>query len=1071
MTTFPPLSVSHERPLAVLHVEDAPGDAAILRTILDEDCALNAQVTTVDRLEDALRYLRAQLPDVVLLDLSLPDCQGVETYDRVRAAAPDLPIVVLTANDDPDLAAQLVRKGLQDLLLKTQLTGASCTNAIRFALARQQFAQELAARTHQLEESEERYRCLVESSPEAIVVGSEDKFLFVNPAALALFGATDAAQLVGQPVLERVAPEYRELVQQSIAALKVGTRVPLQAGKFLRLDGGEVDVEAIGSRVTFQGLAATQVAIRDVTERRRAEAAAQRERDFSQSLIASLQDGLAVLDRRGVHLAVNPALCALTGFSEAELVGSGPPHPYWPPEAYVDIQRAFQETLRGEFHRLELTVIRKDGHRFPALVSPSCIRDDAGQVIVYFAMVKEITERKRAEVLLQIRLQLTEAAQQANVDRLLQMALDQAELLTDSCLGFFHFVDETDLTLQAFSTNTLQHACTANGRGRHLAVTQAGVWADCLRTGQPVIHNDYASLPQQRGLPEGHAPLVRELVVPIRRGGLVVALMGVGNKPTAYTAEDVAGVEAVASIVTDLALRQRAQEEFEHFFRLVPELVCVASADGYFRRLNPQWERTLGYSQAELLAVPYLEFVHPEDRDATLQEAQREISGQATTRFTNRYRAKDDSWHWLEWDTTPLTPEGHIFAAARDITERMRCEQALAEAQQTAETANQAKSQFLASMSHEIRSPMTAILGFAELLEMGDLTPDEHEEFLRLLRTNGEALLSLINDVLDLSRIEAGRLVIDRADCVLQQLIQESLAVVGVRAEEKGLNLEVRYQPPLPERIQTDRTRLRQILVNLLVNAVKFTDRGEICLTVSCLGAGEGPARLQFAVSDTGIGIAADKLGGLFQPFVQAASNVACHYGGTGLGLAISRRLARALGGDIEVTSGLGRGSTFTVTIDPGPLPDPRNPPASPAAAQQGERTPAEQPRTLLHGRVLLADDLPSMHVFARQLLRRYGLEVEVAGDGQQACERVEAAIAAGQPYDLVLMDIQMPILDGYEATRRLRRHGWSGPIVALTAHAMLGDRERCLEAGCDDYLAKPISVPALRDILVRYLS
>ncbi len=401
-----------------------------------------------------------------------------------------------------------------------------------------------------------------------------------------------------------------------------------------------------------------------------------------------------------------------------------------------------------------------------------------------------------------------------------------------------------------------------------------------------------------------------------------------------------------------------------------------------------------------------------------------------------------------------------------------RLEQALARAEALAiqaEAANCAKSEFLANMSHEIRTPMTAILGFTELLAAPNLPYQEQRQFLAGIQRNGKALLELISDILDLSHIEADRLTLDRLDYPLQPIIDDALSAVQVRAEEKGLSLEVDYAFPLPGTIRTDPMRLRQVLTNLIANAVKFTERGAVRIAVRCTQETDRSARMQFAISDTGIGIAADKIGELFQPFMQVDGSLTRCYGGTGLGLAISRRLARALGGDVEVTSQLGAGSTFTVTIDVGSLNGVRM-----LQSPQAPTTAEEQPSSMehevtLHGRVLLAEDVPDVYVVLRQILQRMSLKLEIAEDGRLACDMAENSQAEGRPYDLILMDIQMPRMNGYEATRWLRQHGWQGPIVALTAHALVGDRDKCLAAGCDGYIAKPITAKGLRDVVARY--
>ncbi|MCY2989764.1 MAG: response regulator [Planctomycetota bacterium] len=405
-----------------------------------------------------------------------------------------------------------------------------------------------------------------------------------------------------------------------------------------------------------------------------------------------------------------------------------------------------------------------------------------------------------------------------------------------------------------------------------------------------------------------------------------------------------------------------------------------------------------------------------------------------------------------------------------------RLEQAVARAEELAvraETANRAKSEFLANMSHELRTPLTAILGYSELLETGEeLSPTEQCEFLQSIQHSGAALLAIINDILDLARIEADRLHLHKTDCPLQPILDEVLAVATMEAAKKSLSLQVAYSLPVPATVYTDPARLRQILMNLVGNAVKFMERGEVRLTVRCRESGEGTAQVQFVVSDTGIGIPSAMLAEIFLPFVQVDGGNARSYGGTGLGLSICQRLAQMLDGRIEVTSEVGRGSTFTLTVDGGPWQKTPDLGASFERAS-GPNTgvvPGGEPSPVLQGRVLLVEDDPNSQLVTCHLLRRLKLEVEVASNGRLGCQMADQSRSEGRPYDLILMDIQLPELDGLATTRGLRLLGWPGPIVALTAYAMAGDRERCLAAGCDDHLSKPIFSARLREVIGRYL-
>ncbi|HVW35676.1 MAG TPA: ATP-binding protein, partial [Pirellulales bacterium] len=386
-----------------------------------------------------------------------------------------------------------------------------------------------------------------------------------------------------------------------------------------------------------------------------------------------------------------------------------------------------------------------------------------------------------------------------------------------------------------------------------------------------------------------------------------------------------------------------------------------------------------------------------------------------------------------------------------------------------------AKSEFLANMSHEIRTPMTSILGFAELLADEHWSRDaaKRHDALDAVQRNGRHLLEIIDDILDLSKVEAGQLFVERLPCATREILQEVDELMRARAEAKGLSLEVVCEDAVPALIETDAVRLRQILINLVGNAVKFTDTGEIRLRARLQDDfAAGPAHVCFEVSDTGIGISDEQLSKLFRPFSQADASTARRYGGAGLGLTISKRLTELLGGEIMLASQPGQGSVVRVAFPVGSAAPPE--PAEAGPAEPSASTPAKSPDSAaepsLAGRVLLAEDGPDNQRLIAYILRRAGAEVEIAENGEETIECVRAALRVEQPWDLILMDMQMPVLDGYTAARRLRQSGCQTPIVALTAHSMSGDREKCIEAGCDDYVTKPIDRARLIQTLARHL-
>jgi signal transduction histidine kinase/AmiR/NasT family two-component response regulator len=451
-----------------------------------------------------------------------------------------------------------------------------------------------------------------------------------------------------------------------------------------------------------------------------------------------------------------------------------------------------------------------------------------------------------------------------------------------------------------------------------------------------------------------------------------------------------------------------------------------------------------------------------------------------------------DGQHWYMaflYDVAVYEARGRLLGLAGWLTAGLlllltgvvmvlcRISRALSVARHMADCANRAKSEFLANMSHEIRTPMTAILGFADvLLESGNLAnaPPERIEATRTIKRNGEHLVRLIDDILDLSKIESGRMTTERMAYSPCRLVAEVTSLVRVRADAKGLSLKVEYAGPVPETIQTDPTRLRQILINLLGNAIKFTEVGDVRLIIRFVND-EHHRAMQFDVVDHGLGMTEEQVARLFQPFTQADASTTRKFGGTGLGLAISKRLAELLGGDITVAeTRSGAGTRMRVTVATGPLDGVRmiaDPLAATVLAPDQTSGPATGDRPRLHGcRILLAEDGPDNQRLIAHMLKKASAEVTVVENGQFATEAALAARDRGLPFDVVLMDMQMPVMDGYKATALLRKEGYRGPIIALTAHAMASDKEKCLAAGCDDYASKPIDCQRLLVTIGRHV-
>ncbi|MBY0491113.1 MAG: response regulator [Gemmatimonadaceae bacterium] len=410
-----------------------------------------------------------------------------------------------------------------------------------------------------------------------------------------------------------------------------------------------------------------------------------------------------------------------------------------------------------------------------------------------------------------------------------------------------------------------------------------------------------------------------------------------------------------------------------------------------------------------------------------------------------------------------------VYGILVDVTESVEREAALTDAQRRAEAANRSKSEFLANMSHEIRTPLTAIIGYADWLrdEAAHVPSLEQQHALSTIHRASTHLLSVINDILDLSKIEAGKVVAEQVETVLPSVLLDVESIARARAAAKGVSLETRLLTPIPERVLTDPTRMRQILMNLVGNAIKFTERGRVRVEVGVL-VDAGSPRLRITIDDTGVGMTAEQVRELFQPFHQADATVTRRFGGTGLGLSISRRLALLLGGDVSVVwSTPGQGSRFAVELPLHAVDDARL--IERLEAIEPARVDTPRPNALAGVRLLLAEDGEDNQRLLRVLLEAAGANVTVVGNGRLALEALDWAAAAAAPYDVLLSDMQMPEMDGYTLAAALRARGSRLPIIALTAHAMADDRRQCLEAGCSDYAVKPIDRAALIATIARW--
>ena len=558
--------------------------------------------------------------------------------------------------------------------------------------------------------------------------------------------------------------------------------------------------------------------------------------------------------------------------------------------------------------------------------------------------------------------------------------------------------------------------------------------------------------------------------------------------------EEEGKVVGIHGAARDISERKRAQEALrasERRYRLLFQRnmagVFRSTLDGRFIDCNQSFAQILGYSSpAELLRHAAQE-IHADvgGRDALLSRLK---ENQAVTFYELCLRRKDGSHVWV-LENSNLVESGNgagpeIEGTMIDITERKRAEEEWRQAKEAAEAANRAKSEFLANMSHEIRTPLNGVVGMTELALETPLS-SEQREYLDAIKFSAGALLGVINDILDFSKIEARKLELDSVEFRLRETLEEALKTLAVTAQQKGLGLRLEIPPSIPEVLQGDPGRLRQVILNLMGNATKFTDQGEVVLAVEKHKEDSDSLCLQFAVRDTGIGIPAEKHALIFEPFAQADGSTNRKFSGTGLGLTISAGLVQMMGGKIWLESELNKGSTFHFTACFRPAPSRGEAASLPGlpAIRRASGNPQEQteeakiyggptqPKAGRKLQILLVEDNDVNCMLLSRLLGKHGHSVVSARSGREAVATLQHP--PGGVFDLILMDVQMPDMDGLETTAAIRAQerltGGRVPIIAVTAYAMKGDRERCLAAGMDGYLSKPVQIEELRDLLHRY--
>ncbi|WP_153555210.1 PAS domain S-box protein [Roseimaritima sediminicola] len=841
---------------------------------------------------------------------------------------------------------------------------------------------------------------------------------------------------------ETVHPQDRRRIRLALDAAIEGRR-DYEAQFRIVGPGGEVRWIAGEAMVRRdeQGRAVTMIGTNwDVT----AEVHSELELRLRERAINAIHSGIVIADANADDqpiLFANPGFERMTGYSRSDIVGKNCRFlqgPETDPEAVEHIRSALRQ--RREC-KVTLLNYRKDGSSFWNELRVTPVEDSQGEVSHFVGIQHDVTEQIQSERFLRRVLDsLFAFAGVCTPDGILveanRTALDAAGLEPEDVLG--KRFEETywwsyDAAVQQQLREAIEQAAQGNPTRYDVQVRAA--------------NNQFITIDFQ--------------LVPM--------------------CDDSGRVTHLIPSAIDITDRLRDQERLTALGKMVQQsndliAICDLSGKGIF--LNAAGRRLVGLDldqPAEEINLRELFFA--DDWPKAIEVVRRVIAeGGACQEIRMRHRSSGQPIDVL-WDVFRIDDptSGQPFAMGtitQDIRQQKADRQRLVEARERADAANRSKTEFLANMSHEIRTPMTAILGFADLLgEQSQRPEDEH--LIQTIQENGKHLLQIINDILDLSKIESGKLAIAPKAFSPAELVQEIGELMAVRADEKQLTLSLRVSPEVPLVIHSDPLRIKQILINLVGNALKFTDRGEVAVEVDV----DRPAsRLRFAVRDTGIGIDAASQKRLFEPFTQLDGSDTRSIGGTGLGLAISRRLAERLGGRLTLESRVGEGSTFSLMLD---LPEPTGQEVTEEIkaatgtqlARQSAARDAQEEDDLpaLDCRVLVVDDRPESRFLAQRMLGGAGAEVFLAETARQALQMIERAERERFPIDVVLTDIQMPQMDGYELARQLRKEGFDRAIIALTAHALQADLDRCIQAGCDAYTSKPLDRRHLLQLIAEH--
>ena len=787
----------------------------------------------------------------------------------------------------------------------------------------------------------------------------------------------------------------------------------------------------------------------------------------AQNIISTMTDHLVLVNPDGKIASVNQSLLKHLGYKKNELIDKTTDTIFAEGEQDTIFNTA---ELNKTESAAEMFFKTKSGMSIPVSISRSIMIDESGNLQGIILIARDITERKQTERTIAWETAVNKAVTEMSHELLVSMSIENishlvlkhSKKLTDSKFGYAGYIDpRTGYLVCPTMTREIWDKCRVDAKS-FIFKEFKGLWGWVLKNRKSLITNTPKDDSRSSGIPEGHIPVNRFLSAPAMVGERLVGQIALANSDKDYTERDLRLVKSLADIYAIAIQRRQAEQQLylqSSALESAANGIVITDREGSIIWANPAVTQLTGYTFEETVGQNPRVLKSGKHDELFYKNLWETILSGKIWHDDIINKRKDGSLYTEEMTITPVKDAAggeitHFIAIKQDVTERRRMEENLLKAKEEAEIASRAKSVFLASMSHEVRTPLNHILGFAQLLETQSygILNKKQMEYMKNIREGGEHLLALISDILDFSMIEAGKVKLESERFDLRETIMNIIQGISFRLKEKGLILEHRIGSDVPAVLIGDSVRVREILLNLLGNAVKFTEKGVIYLNVTKESIEMNRATLKFSITDTGIGIPGGKLEKIFESFTQSDSDTNRKFKGTGLGLSISKKLVALMGGSIGVKSKLGEGSTFYFSI-PFLLPDEAEMALEESSKGKIVRTGADK---IL--KVLVVEDDEINQKLIKTIMAESNIQAVFADNGHEAMDLYES-----NKFDLILMDLQMPVMNGYEATARIREmeKGESEhvPIIALTAKAIKGDRELSLEAGMDGHITKPINI------------